>query len=210
MTNKLFSIILGVILLIGISSCSQAQTSQKSNTDDSQIIERAFATIQQKGNFFFIVFDEEPKVSYIDTELDAPFREDKMRVIISGQKLPIPPNVRMIGNPFKVTMIEKNGGIQIDTSIPKSDSTFTDLGTVQMKADVFVIETTETVYVPKKLGADFQKVGKAVTFTAKKLPIPPNVRMIGQPIEIVTMKSTPIKSKQLKQNLNDRTRTKIK
>lgn len=210
MINKLFTTILGIFLMIGITSCSQAQNSQKSNNEDNQMIEKAHATIQKKGDLFFIVLDDEPRSPYLDTELDKPFRVDGMKVIVSGEKLPIPPNVRMIGNPFKVTMIEKNGGIGIETGVPENEMVLTDEGTVKTKGGVFVIENSETVYVPSKLADDFQKEGKAIIFTFKKLPIPPNVRMIGQPIEIVTIKAAPIKSKQLKMNMKDRTRTKIK
>lgn len=218
MLNKLFSALM-VLLLVGFSSCTQAQTAQTSkNTKTSKMskslenvtVDRQKASIVQKDDFFFIVLENEPNTNYIDTNLDSPFKKDKLKVIVSGEKLPIPPNVRMIGNPFKVTMIEVDGGVIIDTEFPEREEAFSAKGIVKKKGDTFVIETTETIYVPKKLAEDFQKEGKAVTFTAKKLPIPPYVRMIGQPIEIVTIESTPMQNKQLKGGISTPTRTKIK
>ncbi|MGB1240878.1 MAG: hypothetical protein ACPG49_00045 [Chitinophagales bacterium] len=211
MLNKIFSV-LAALFLIGTSSCSQAQNIQKFNDDNLTTVERQFATIDEQGNYFFIIFDNEPNARYLDSKLDEPFRINKMRVIISGKKLPIPSNVRMAGRPFKVTMIEKDGGIGSEN---KSDVTapplIKDEGIVKKKGDAFIIETTETIYVPKNLASNYQREGTQVAFTAKKLPMPPYVRMIGQPIEIVTI-YTSMKAKPFKKiNKNSiKSRTKIK
>ncbi|MEZ4886950.1 MAG: hypothetical protein R3E32_19630 [Chitinophagales bacterium] len=207
MITKLFST-LSILLLVGITSCSQAQNTHKSNDENSSTVKKQAATIDHKGDYYFLIFDNEPNSRYLDTNIEPTFRQDKMRVIVSGEKLPIPPNVRMAGNPFKITSIEIDGGVQIDNKLAV-ENTISDEGTVKLKGDVFVIETTETIYVPKKLAADFQKEGAAVAFTANKLPIPPNVRMIGQPIEIVTIKSN-VKSMQLEKTIDTKVKTKIK
>ncbi|MGB0931755.1 MAG: hypothetical protein ACPGVB_13320, partial [Chitinophagales bacterium] len=130
---------------------------------ENVMVERQGATIVEKGEFFFIVLDNEPNVNYLDTNLESPFKKDKLKVIVSGEKLPIPPNVRMIGNPFKVTLIEVDGGVIIDTEFPEREEAFNAQGIVKKKGDTYVIETTETIYVPKKLAEEFQKEGKAVT-----------------------------------------------
>ncbi|MFK7905215.1 MAG: hypothetical protein AB8B69_08830 [Chitinophagales bacterium] len=211
MLNKIFSV-LAVILLVGTSSCSQAQNAQKSNDDNSNMVERQSATIDQQGDYFFIMFDNEPNARYLDSKMEEPFCINKMRVIISGEKLPIPPNVRMAGRPFKVTMIEKDGGVGGEN---KNDITapplIKDEGIVKKKGDTFIIETTETIYVPNNLADNYQREGTSVAFTAKKLPMPPYVRMIGQPIEIVTI-NTSKKAKSFKDANKGRikSRTKIK
>ena len=208
MINKLFTA-LTIMLFVSITSCSQAQSPQKSANDNPQTVERQAGYIDQKGDYFFIIFDNEPRIRYLDTELDASFRQDKMRIIVSGEKLPIPPNVRMAGNPFKINTIEIDGGIAIETNMAAPTDLITAEGTVKKEGHVFIIETTETIYVPKKLAENFQKEGASVAFTAKKLPYPPNVRMIGQPIEIVTIENK-VKTMQLKKSMNTKTKVKIK
>ena len=217
MMNKLFSVLM-VVFLVSVASCSQAQNAQKSNDENLNTVEKKSATIDQQGDYFFIMFDDEPNTRYLDTDLASHYCKDKMRVIVSGQKLPIPPNVRMAGNPFKITMIEKDGGIAVES---KATTTATQEliegeGVVKKEGDVFVIETTETIYVPRKMAENYQREGMRVAFTAKKLPIPPNVRLIGLPIEVVTMntslKSKKLKNKQLKKfqrNTKIKTKTKM-
>ena len=107
MVNKLFSAVILVFLVSYSISCTQAQSlktsknttlSKMSKSIENVIVERQGATIVEKGDFFFIVFDNEPNVNYLDTNLESPFQKDKLKVIVSGEKLPIPPNVRMIGS----------------------------------------------------------------------------------------------------------------
>lgn len=247
MFNKLCSIFT-IIFLISTTLSSNAQTPPKSNEDTSNKVNRQSAVIDQQGDYFFIILDSEPNRRYLDTELSKIFRENGMRIIVSGQKLPIPPNVRMAGAPFKVTMIEKDLGSDKQKTVPttdivieknptvgkqkplsmkekmrarklkaleKNNAPSTDKmiegkGTVKKKGEVFIIETKETIYVPNDLAKNYQKEGVTVIFSAKKLPMPPNVRMIGQPIEIQKIKAES-KNKQLKKSLNkDKSRMKIR
>ncbi len=246
MFNKLFYI-LTIIFLISTTLSSNAQTPSKSNEDTSNKVNRQSAVIDQQGDYFFIILDNEPNRRYLDTGLSKIFRENGMKIIVSGQKLPIPPNVRMAGAPFKVTMIEKDLGSSVlktvsptdkiiekkpqisekktlslkkkmmerklkaaEKNVPSTDNMIEDKGTVKKKGEVFIIETKETIYVPKDLAKSYQKEGVTVIFSAEKLPMPPNVRMIGQPIEIQKIKAES-KNKQLKKSLNkDKSRMKIR
>lgn len=69
----------------------------------------------------------------------------------------------------------------------ETEPLFNAQGVVRERGGIFVIETSETIYAPTKLPEDYQKVGKTINFTAQKLPVPPYVRLIGYPIEIISI-----------------------
>ena len=60
------------------------------------------------GSFFLVVASapDAPLVPYPEPLSDA-FRRDGLRVVFSGERLPIPPYVRLIGLPVHVTDIRK-------------------------------------------------------------------------------------------------------
>lgn len=50
--------------------------------------------------------------------------------------------------------------------------------------DMYVITTEETQYLPSKLADEFKEDGLPIIFSGKVGNIPPNVRMVGKPLEL--------------------------
>ena len=60
-------------------------------------------------NQVLIVPDKDPSQRYTANELPAELRKDGLHLTVDGEKGEIPPNVRMIGNPFRITCITVSG-----------------------------------------------------------------------------------------------------
>jgi len=58
-------------------------------------------------------------------------------------------------------------------------------------SDTFVlvpVDSTDTRYVPDELPVEFRQDGLHVVFSGKLAPIPPNVRLVGIPIELQSVR----------------------
>ncbi len=64
-------------------------------------------TIQKIGNVGFVIVPDEKRTRYAPNTLTEEFQQDKLRVVFSGEVGKIPPNVRLIGTPLKVTALAK-------------------------------------------------------------------------------------------------------
>jgi len=61
-------------------------------------------------------------------------------------------------------------------------------GVVQKRGDnLFIIKTADTQYAPQNLPVLYQVDGMNVTLTGQTAPPPPNVRMAGTPLKVVTI-----------------------
>ena len=56
-------------------------------------------------NMVVVVPDNEPNQRYTAAELPAELKKDGLHLTISGEVGEIPPNVRMVGTPFRITCI---------------------------------------------------------------------------------------------------------
>lgn len=71
-------------------------------------LREATGTIREvSGNLFALVPDARPTTRYVAQNLPAAFRQDGLRVRFSGLLEPIPPNVRMIGQPLLLTAVRR-------------------------------------------------------------------------------------------------------
>ncbi|MFP6618874.1 MAG: hypothetical protein VB877_05980 [Pirellulaceae bacterium] len=64
-------------------------------------------TIKKLGSVGFVIVTEQPGTRYAPSNLAKEFQQDQLRVVFSGEVGKIPPNVRLIGTPFKLTAIAK-------------------------------------------------------------------------------------------------------
>ena len=64
-------------------------------------------TIQKIGNVGFVIVPDQQRTRYAPSNLDEKFQQNGQRVVFSGEVGKIPPNVRLIGTPFKLTAIAK-------------------------------------------------------------------------------------------------------
>jgi hypothetical protein len=70
-------------------------------------IENHTGTIQRVGTFgYAIVDDATPDSRFAPSNLPASFKRDGLRVLFSGKRGVIPPNVRMWGAPLELTSIQ--------------------------------------------------------------------------------------------------------
>lgn len=69
------------------------------------IISDVKATVTFIANQYTLVPDDDNSQRYMPRNLEEQFKEDGLKVIISGKVFAIPPNVRMIGTPFEITKI---------------------------------------------------------------------------------------------------------
>lgn len=64
-------------------------------------------TVLQIGSFGFVIVENaEPKERFAPNNLPESFRMDGARVLFSGKRGEIPPNVRMWGMPLELTSIQ--------------------------------------------------------------------------------------------------------
>jgi hypothetical protein len=85
------------------------------------------------------------------------------------------------------------GCIHVNVTKETSTSTVQSIGMTKNIANTFVIEAITIDgnierYVPNNLPAEFQKENLSVSFEATLLEIPPNVRMVGQPIRLKSIR----------------------
>ena len=64
-------------------------------------------TIQKIGNVGFVIVPDGKRTRYAPSRLAEEFQQDQLRIVFSGEVGKIPPNVRLIGTPLKVTAIAK-------------------------------------------------------------------------------------------------------
>ena len=64
-------------------------------------------TIKKLGSVGFVIVTEQPGTRYAPGNLAKEFQQDQLRVVFSGEVGKIPPNVRLIGTPLKLTAIAK-------------------------------------------------------------------------------------------------------
>ena len=64
-------------------------------------------TIQKIGSVGFVIVPDQKRTRYAPSELAEEFQQNGLRVVFSGEVGKIPPNVRLIGTPLKLTAIAK-------------------------------------------------------------------------------------------------------
>ena len=64
-------------------------------------------TIQKIGSVGFVIVPDQKRTRYAPSDLAAEFQQNGLRVVFSGEVGKIPPNVRLIGTPLKLTAIAK-------------------------------------------------------------------------------------------------------
>ena len=64
-------------------------------------------TIKKLGSVGFVIVTKQPGTRYAPSNLAKEFQQDQLPVVFSGEVGKIPPNVRLIGTPFKLTAIAK-------------------------------------------------------------------------------------------------------
>lgn len=84
------------------------------------------ATVQvlNNGELFVIVPDGNSSTRYISQQLPEAFKKDGLKVTFSGWEGKIPPNVRMMGKPLKLTSICISKTEQKKFKIKKSKYSF--------------------------------------------------------------------------------------
>ena len=88
--------------LILIASCGlQTSLSAAEKLVDQQ------GTIQKIGSVGFVIVPDQKRTRYAPSNLAEDFQQNGQRVLFSGEVGKIPPNVRLIGTPFKLTAIAK-------------------------------------------------------------------------------------------------------
>jgi len=84
-------------------------TGMTQNTDFSweKEIKNVKATVQvmSNGELFVIVPDSNSNMRYISQQLPEEYKKDGLKVTFTGWEGKIPPNVRMMGKPLKLTCI---------------------------------------------------------------------------------------------------------
>jgi|GEM_PF-2691029 hypothetical protein len=64
-------------------------------------------TIKKLGSVGFVIVTQQPGTRYAPSKLAKEFQQDQLEVVFSGEVGKIPPNVRLIGTPLKLTAIAK-------------------------------------------------------------------------------------------------------
>ncbi|MFP6693802.1 MAG: hypothetical protein VB875_12325 [Pirellulales bacterium] len=89
-----------LLALILITSCLW----QVNTFAGEKLIDRQ-GTIRKLGNAGFVIVPDKQRTRYAPSNLAEEFRKDQLRVVFSGEVGTIPPNVRLIGTPLKLTAI---------------------------------------------------------------------------------------------------------
>ena len=88
--------------LILITSCGlQASLLAAEKLVDQQ------GTIQKIGSVGFVIVPDKKRTRYAPSNLTQEFQQNGQRIVFSGEVGKIPPNVRLIGTPLKLTAIAK-------------------------------------------------------------------------------------------------------
>ncbi len=179
------SIMLLFVLGLGLANIAYAQEKKVIGT-----IEDVKATVTKVGTMYMLVPDDKPNQRYSGATMKDLYKVEGLKVIVSGNVLESPPNVRMASTPFVVTAIKKQGkNVKPDRPVgvdakPNKKSLRDVKGVVTAKANTFVIAVGNTHYLPgESLPKRYRQDGMKVLFSAK-MGKTPKGRPIGMPIEI--------------------------
>lgn len=217
--NTLFLNLFFGLFCLWFSSCLLAQ-------DDNQPVGKLTdvnATVTLVANQYTLVPDDNDSQRYFPRNLDAKFKVEGLKVTVSGNIYPIPPNVRMIGTPFEITKIQvrnetnglqppvkpqKGAGLNNDdktgTGTVENTTGYAEVdynarltnvkGTILLIGNTYIIETGANMrYYPMNLAPEYKVEKLAVTFSGMAGAPPPNVRMKGHPLKITDISKTPVK-----------------
>ncbi len=162
----------------------------------------------------FMIVPNDKSTRYYPKNLDDAFKVEGMEVSFTAIRLRVPPNVRMMGMPIYLKTITANApnktapstGRKVkalpnskpskatvptgskqrgNNAVNKNPKLMNVKGTIVEAAGYHVIETSEGLrYFDANLASQYKVAGTKVVFTGTPGTIPPNVRMVGRPIEI--------------------------
>ena len=99
---KIIKVICAALLMAAIM---QAQAQDKFEKVKS--VKNIKATVKLLGGSMTVIIpDREPNQRYSAIDLPEELKKDGLRISINGDIGAIPPNVRMIGTPFRITCIK--------------------------------------------------------------------------------------------------------
>lgn len=156
---------------------------------------------------YLLTPEENPNMRYAPANMTTTYQKEGALVRVSGVIGAIPPNVRMVGTPFRINTIEfaetvtggtkpskGEGDIKPQKSRGEGKNANTVIYNIPLKdvrgtirkitADQYVIEAGSTRYMPDKLADDLKIEGYRVRFWGKVGKVPPNARLLGTPLQI--------------------------
>ncbi|MGB1206153.1 MAG: hypothetical protein ACPG5B_10935 [Chitinophagales bacterium] len=160
-------------------------------------LESATATVVKVGNSFMLVPKDKPNMRYSASNMPEKFKQTDLKVVVSGNILKPPANVRLSGHPFFITDIKLAKATNNKSDIvgnAKGDivgKLANEAATVMAKANQFVLvleKNKSKHYLPDNLGKKYQNDGMRVVVSGDILKAPENARLIGTPFHISAIK----------------------
>ena len=93
------------LLCIALLGCLE---SPKQRPDDGRVVVSHHGVIQELDDLFVIVDETEFGTRFFAQNLPDEFKSDGLRVVFSGRRGEIPPNVTLIGTPLTLSSIERD------------------------------------------------------------------------------------------------------
>ncbi len=144
------------------------------NFDWSNTTKQLQGVVQKRGGNLFII--KTSAGQYAPQNLPALYQKDGMKVVVTGQTAPPPPNVRMAGTPLKIETIGVNK-LANEKGVVK-----------KLSEKLYVIEVGNRRYIPRNMEAEFKNDGRKIVFSGIVEAIPPTSKMAGAPITLSSIK----------------------
>jgi hypothetical protein len=188
--NKIVSLIIPAFFVFASTFAQTWNYEFAGNVDDLT------GTVNFIGDVPVINVDGDQKQRFCGDMLDESLKVEGIKIKFSGIKGAIPPNIRMMCSPLKITKAIALSPIPTQNNTPSAtDFEYETTLLKNVKATVKVLNNGELFvivpdnnenmrYISQQLPKEFKIDGLKVTFTGWEGKIPPNVRMMGKPLKL--------------------------
>ena len=98
-----FALPVVLLAVVALTGCTSTVAGPE---EDGPLLSNASGVVEEVSEGLFVIRVDRPRETVVvPTSLPEALRQDGLRVVFSGELQPIPPNVRMIGQPIELSRI---------------------------------------------------------------------------------------------------------